>query len=84
MSYKPPEGNEPSVFVYVPFLNTETNRFQGKIHLAKSDNGEVFCGNNKLLFEINQVGLDWVTQADPNSELCQRCKSLAEKHLSRK
>lgn len=82
MPFKPKKDNEKYVFVFVPLKNTQTEEFQGKIHLAKPDSCEVFCGSKQTLFEINQVGIDWVNQADPRNELCQRCKKSAGKYLS--
>ncbi len=73
-----------SVGVFAPLINTETNNYQGKIHLAAKGEEKIFCGSKKELFLINEADIDWVTQADPEQQLCQKCKKAAINHLNNK
>ncbi|MEI8659382.1 hypothetical protein [Vibrio sp. Hal054] len=72
---------ECSVDVYAPEIDTESQMYLGKLHLTRANSVDTFCGTQATLWLINAGDFEWVTQADPEGQLCQRCKRAAIKYL---
>ncbi len=87
MSYKAygvsVKDGEKYVNILFPLINTETGNYESKLHLGIPHEDKVFCGSKKKLFVQNAGDLEWVTQADPANELCQRCKKAAILYLNK-
>ncbi|ENN6469997.1 hypothetical protein AB9X29_003798 [Vibrio vulnificus] len=78
------KDGERYVDILAPLVDTSTGDYLGKLHLAMPEtNGRVFCGSNKTLNYINAGDLEWVTQADPEGQLCKRCKNAAVEYLNK-
>ncbi len=71
------------VDVLAPLINTDTGNYLGKLHLSIPESGHVLCGSNRTLNFINAGDLEWVTQADPEGQLCKRCKNAAIEYLNK-
>ena len=74
---------EHGVSILAPLVDTSTCQYQGKLHLSPPEASSTFCGVNKTLYQINTGDLEWVTQADPEEQLCKRCKNAAIEYLKK-
>lgn len=77
------KDGERYVDVLAPLVDTHTGNYMGKLHLSIPESSRVFCGSNKTLNHINAADLEWVTQADPDGQLCKRCKNAAVEYLNK-
>ncbi|EGR4074138.1 hypothetical protein [Vibrio cholerae] len=76
------KDGERHVDVFAP-LDITHGIYIGKLHLSIPESSRVFCGSNKALHQINAADLEWVTQADPEGQLCMRCKNAAVEYLKK-
>ncbi|HAS5670890.1 hypothetical protein FXE84_01425 [Vibrio cholerae] len=76
------KDGERYVDVFAP-LDITHGIYIGKLHLSIPESSRVFCGSNKALHQINAADLEWVTQADPEGQLCMRCKNAAVEYLKK-
>ncbi|GIB16971.1 hypothetical protein [Vibrio cholerae] len=77
------KDGERYVDVLAPLVITHAGNYMGKLHLSIPESSRVFCGSNKALHQINAADLEWVTQADPEGQLCMRCKNAAVEYLKK-
>ncbi|ELP5729284.1 hypothetical protein QTV44_002550 [Vibrio vulnificus] len=78
------KDGERYVDILAPLVDTRTGNYLGKLHLAIPEKaGHVFCGSKNTLNHINAGDLEWVTQADPEGQLCKRCKNVAIEYLNK-
>ncbi|GIB31786.1 hypothetical protein [Vibrio cholerae] len=76
------KDGERYVDVFAPLVITH-GFYIGKLHLSIPESSHFFCGSNKALHKINAADLEWVTQADPEGQLCIRCKNAAVEYLNK-
>lgn len=71
----------PKFFSWISSHNTFGEGYGRKVHLADEDMNTL-CGYYNFYNIADEVGLEWITQPDPDGELCKKCKKIALKSLT--
>lgn len=75
---------KPRLFTY----NTSHNLYHEggrKIHITKADkdlDSRALCGYYGPFSISTEIDLDWLKQADPDGNICSKCKKIAERILN--
>lgn len=68
------------LFVFVISHNTFAQGGRRKTHIIDED-GFLLCGGIRMGIPTREVDANWLSQPDPDGELCKTCKRIAEKKI---